>query len=157
MALRVPPISQTRMKLPRYQYFLIVILIESILVDWLLFYNFSEFTRLTVISAITGMFIVVEGILMGLSPMIKVPFMRDIAVVLGIAALLTSVAAFSVATYNTIQFGSLSANSITYYYWDPSVALFLVFVEWYGASIIVPFAPDVNAQVQQIKKTTPNP
>src|SRR5207247_7137298 len=44
----------------RYQYFLIVILVESILVDWLLFYRFSDFTRLAVISAVTGMFIVVE-------------------------------------------------------------------------------------------------
>lgn len=142
-----------KMKLPRYQYILIVILIESILVDWLLFHSFSDFTRLTVISAITGMFIVVEGILLGLSPMIKVPFMRDSAVVIGIAALLTAVAAFSVATYNTIQFGSLSANSITYYYWDPAWVLFLIIVEWYGASVIVPFAPDVKQQVQQIKNS----
>ncbi len=41
----------------RYQHLIIVVLIESILLDWLIFHNFSDFTRLTVISAITGMFI----------------------------------------------------------------------------------------------------
>src|SRR5436309_1729498 len=109
----------------RYQWLIVVILIESILLDFLLFRNFSDFTRLTVISAITGMFITVEGILIGLSPMIKVPFMRDIAVIIGVAALLTAVGAFSVSTYNSIQFGSLSANSITFYYWNPAWVLFL--------------------------------
>ncbi len=137
----------------RYQWFIVIILIESILIDWLIFHNFSDFTRLTVISAITGMFITVEGILIGLSPMIKVPFMRDIAVTIGVAALLTSVGAFSIATYDTIQNGYLSANSVTYYYWNPAWVLFLVLVEWYVLAIIVPFGPDINKQVQEIKKS----
>ncbi len=136
----------------RYQYFIIVILVESILLDWLIFHNFSDFTRLTVISAITGMFITVEGILLGLSPLIKVPFMRDVAIGIGIAALLAAVGAFSVATYDTIQNGYMSANSVTYYYWNPAWVLFLVLVEWYVLAIIVPFGPDINQQVQMIKK-----
>jgi len=138
----------------RYQWFIVVILIESILIDWLIFHNFSDFTRLTVISAITGMFITVEGILIGLSPMIKVPFMRDIAVTIGVAALLTSVGTFSISTYDTIQNGYLSANSVTYFYWNPAWVLFLVLVEWYVLAIIVPFGPDINKQVQEIKKSS---
>jgi hypothetical protein len=137
----------------RYQWFIVIIVIESILIDWLIFHNFSDFTRLTVISAITGMFITVEGILIGLSPMIKVPFMRDIAVTIGVAALLTSVGAFSIATYDSVQNGYLSANSVTYFYWNPAWVLFLVLVEWYVLAIIVPFGPDINKQVQEIKKS----
>src|SRR5712691_333847 len=135
----------------RYQWFIVAILIESILIDWLIFHNFSDFTRLTVISAITGMFITVEGILIGLSPMIKVPFMRDIAVTIGVAALLTAVGAFSIATYGSIQNGYLSSNSITFYYWNPAWVLFLVLVEWYVLAIIVPFQPKIEEQVKQIK------
>jgi hypothetical protein len=99
------------------------------------------------------MFITVEGILIGLSPMIKVPFMRDIAVTIGVAALLTSVGAFSIATYDSVQNGYLSANSVTYFYWNPAWVLFLVLVEWYVLAIIVPFGPDINKQVQEIKKS----
>ncbi len=141
------------MKFPRYQYLIIVILVEGVLVDWLAFHSFSDFTKLTTISAITGMFITVEGILLGLSPLIKIRFMRDIAIAIGIPALLTAVATFSIATYNTNQFGSLSANSITFYYWDPTWTLFLILVEWYGIATIFPFAPDIKEQVQQIKKS----
>jgi len=137
----------------RYQWFIVIIVIESILIDWLIFHNFSDFTRLTVISAITGMFITVEGILIGLSPMIKVPFMRDIAVTIGVAALLTSAGAFSLATYDSVQIGYLSANSVTYFYWNPAWVLFLVLVEWYVLAIIVSFVPDINKQVQEIKKS----
>ncbi len=137
----------------RYQYLIIVVLIEGIIVDWLVFHSFSDFTKLTTISAIAGMFITVEGILLGLSPLIKVRFMRDIAIAIGIPALLTAVAAFSIATYNTNQFGSLSANSITFYYWDPAWVLFLILVEWYGIATIFPFAPQVNEQIKQIKNS----
>ena len=80
--------------------------------------------------------------------------MRDVALGIGIPALLTAVGAFSVATYDTIQNGSLSANSITFYYWNPAWVLFLVLVEWYVAAIIVPFAPDIKEQVQEIKKSS---
>ena len=31
-----------KMKYPRYQYFIVAILIESILLDWLLFHSFSD-------------------------------------------------------------------------------------------------------------------
>jgi ABC-type enterobactin transport system permease subunit len=137
----------------RYQHLIIVVLVESLLLDWLIFRNFSDFTRLTVISAITGMFITVEGILIGLSPMIKVPFMRDVALGIGVPALLTAVGAFSVATYDSIQFGSLSANSITFNYWNPAWILFLVLVEWYVLAIIVPFEPQIKEQVKQIKSS----
>jgi ABC-type enterobactin transport system permease subunit len=130
-----------------------VTLFEGIIVDWLVFHAFSDVTELKTISTITGMFITIEGILLGLSPLIKLRVLRDMAIGIGIPALLTAIATFSVATYNINQFGSLSANSITFYYWDPTWSLFLVLVEFYGIATILPFAPNVKEQLQQIKKT----
>ena len=99
------------------------------------------------ISEISALFITVEGILVGLSPQIRVNYLRDlVAAGIGIPALLTSVAAFSVSTYDTIQLGYLSANSVTYFYFQPAVALFLILVESYALSIVVPFDPTQQKQ-----------
>ena len=72
----------------RYEWLITAVVIESIILDWLIFQQFSEFTRLPVISSISGVFITVEGILIGLSPQIKVNWSRDfVAAGIGVPAL----------------------------------------------------------------------
>src|SRR5207249_3536029 len=116
------------------------------LLAWLIFQQFSEFTRLPVISSISGVFVTVEGILIGLSPQIKVKWSRDfVAAGIGVPALLTSVAAFAVSTYQTVQLSYSSANTTTYLF-QTAVVLFLLLVEFYALAIVVPFAR-LHAQV----------
>ena len=62
----------------RSEYLIIAIVLESIAADFLIFQQFSETTRETVISQISGVFVTIEGVLIGLTPRLKRKWFRDL-------------------------------------------------------------------------------
>jgi hypothetical protein len=91
----------------------------------------------TVIIQIMPIYITVEGVLIGLAPQIKLKWLRDGIAVLGITSMLLAVRTLIVATYQHLQLNQTSVTGTTTSFVLASF-LFLLFVEFYAITILVP-------------------
>jgi len=108
--------------------------------DALILLSFPLFVRDTAISAISGVFVTIEGVLIGLTPQIRYKRLRDFVAFFGLISILASIATFVRSTYETIQLGYLSLDLTTLLF-KFSGGLFLGFVEVYAVAILYPFTP----------------
>jgi hypothetical protein len=92
------------------------------------------------VSQISGVFVTIEGVLLGLTPQIRQKKLRDIIAFWGIVSLLISVGTFAKSTYETIQLGIGSLDTTTLLF-KASGSLFLGFIELYAIAILAPFTP----------------
>lgn len=118
----------------------LAIVVAYVIADALIFGRFDLYVREPVISQISGLFVTVEGVLIGLTPQIKVKRLRNIVALFGITALLVSVGTFGQSTYQAIQLSYLSWLSTSILF-QTNVSLFLGFVEVYAFAILYPFTP----------------
>ncbi len=91
----------------------------------------------TVIIQIVPVYVTVEGVLIGLAPQIKPKWLRDGIAVLGITSMLLAVRTLIVATYQHLQLSQTSVTGTTTSFVLASF-LFLLFVEFYAITILVP-------------------
>jgi hypothetical protein len=93
----------------------------------------------TIIIQIVPVYITVEGVLIGLSPQIKIKWLRDLVAFVGIASLLLSVRTLLVATYQHLQLSQSSLTGTTSGFVTTSL-LFLVLVEVYAFALLIPIS-----------------
>jgi len=97
-----------------------------------------EFVRNTAIAPIVVVYLTVEGFMLALAPQMKNKLYRDLfAVVVGVPAILYSVYAYSVATFQSIQANISSTNVLTSVFQNDSF-LFLFVVELYAIGLLFP-------------------
>ena len=135
-----PRLKRPRLSFEHYESKYLFLIVLYALADTLIFALFSIPTRDTVISQITGVFVTVEGVLIGLIPKVNLKKLRDIEVLFGFVALLVTVGTFAKSTYETIQSGWLSWFPTTLLF-ILSGSLFLGFVELYAFALLYPFTP----------------
>lgn len=108
------------------------LLIFEILVQ----FSFPLFIRNQVIAEVSTLLATIEGVLIGLSPQIRIKWIREwIAVGLGIPALMLSIIAVTVADYQSIQLGTLSQDLESFTF-RADVTLFVLLVEFYAIGIL---------------------
>ena len=135
-----PRLKRPRLSFEHYESKYLFWIVLYVLADALILGQFSIPTSDTVISQITGVFVTVEGVLIGLIPKVNLKKLRDIEVLFGFVALLVTVGTFAKSTYETLQSGWLS--------WLPTTILFIIcgsfflaFVEIYAFALLYPFTP----------------
>jgi hypothetical protein len=131
------------LKLPGFQHhetLYLVYIVGLALADSVILFTMAQFVRETAIAQISGVFVTVEGVLIGLTPQIKYKPLRDLVAFFGIVSLLVSVLTFTKSTYEAIQLGYLSLD-VTTILFKASGALFLGFVELYATAILSPLTP----------------
>ncbi len=121
----------------RYEVAFLVLVVISIIGDWQVISELPPYVLNTVITNVLLVYITVEGILIGLSPQVKLKILRDAISVLGIVSLIVSVRLFLIVTFQALQLGYTSTNVATYQFNSVSV-LFLAFVEFYAIGILLP-------------------
>jgi len=138
--LKRPRLKRPRVRFEHYEAKYLFVIVLYVIADTLILGQFSIPTRDTVISQITGVFVTVEGVLIGLIPKVNLKKLRDIEVLFGFVALLVTVGTFAKSTYETIQSGWLSWFPTTLLF-ILSGSLFLGFVELYAFALLYPFTP----------------
>ena len=126
-----------------YSYELLALMLVALYayLDQRIIQQFSDFTREQVISAISGLFVTVEGVLIGLAPQIRTKWLRTlVGGVIGIPAILSSIGTFATATYQSIQLGYSSFSPTTFQFQISSI-LFFGFIEFYALALLFPFTP----------------
>ena len=111
----------------------------------------------SVIIQIVPVYITVEGVLIGLAPQIKPKWLRDGIAVLGITSMLLAVRTIIIATYQHLQLSQTSVTGTTTSFVFASF-LFLLFVEFYAITILVPvnksLKPDSTIKSEPLKTET---
>jgi hypothetical protein len=98
--------------------------------------SFPQFIRDQVIAEVSTLLATVEGVLIALSPQIRIKNIRDwVAVGLGIPALMLSIISVTIADYQSIQLGYLSQDLASYTF-RADVTLFVLLVELYAIGIL---------------------
>ena len=138
LKLRKPKLPKLRFEHYESSYLTWIVLFS--VADGLIIALFSLYTRDLAVSQISGVFVTVEGVLLGLTPQIIYKKLRDIVAFIGIISLLVSVGTFAKSTYETIQLGISSLDTTTLLF-KVSGSLFLGFVELYAIAILAPFTP----------------
>jgi len=138
LKLRKPKLSSLRFEHYESSYLTWIVLFA--VADGLIIALFSLYTKDLAVSQISGVFVTVEGVLLGLTPQISYKKVRDIVAFIGIISLLVSVGTFAKSTYETIQLGISSLDTTTLLF-KVSGSLFLGFVELYAVAILAPFTP----------------
>lgn len=139
-------LSSIRQKLRLYgkirELWLLTLVVAYVLADWWILVQFPPVIRNEVIASVTGIYIGVEGVLIGLAPQIKTKQLRDaVATLLGIPGLLLAVGTFTRSTFETVQLGYLSFLPTTLLFHLAS-AFFLGLVEAYAIAILFPIRRD---------------
>ena len=114
--------------------------IGFVVVDALFFGTLPIYIREPVISQISGVFLTIEGVLIGLTLQIKNKKLSNIIAYIGILAILVAVATFAKSTYEEIQLGWLSYFPTSLLF-QATASLFLGFIELYALAILYPFTP----------------
>ena len=138
MKLSKPKLS--RLKFEHYESNYLTWIVLFAVADALIFIQFSLYTREMAVSQISGVFVTIEGVLLGLTPQIRPKKIRDLVAFWGIVSLLISVGTFVKSTYETIQLGYGSLDTTTLLF-KASGSLFLGFIELYAFAILAPFTP----------------
>jgi len=120
-------------------FFLVVILIIG---DYQIIQQLPEFVLNSVITTVLLVYVTVEGILVGLTSQIKLKFLKDCVMTVGIAALLYAVYLFMIVTYQTLQLHYTSTNVATAQFNYASV-LFLFFIELFAIGALLPPAEKI--------------
>jgi hypothetical protein len=99
-------------------------------------FSFPQFIRNQVIAEVSTLLATIEGVLIALSPQIRIKWIREwVAVGLGIPALMLSIIAVTVADFQSIQLGYLSQDLESYTF-RADVTLFVLLVELYAIGIL---------------------
>ena len=138
MKLRKPKLS--RLAFEHYETSYLTWIVIFAIGDALILTQFSLYTRDLAVSQISGVFVTIEGVLLGLTPQIRQKKLRDIVAFWGMVSLLISVGTFAKSTYETIQLGIGSLDTTTLLF-KVSGSLFLGFIELYAIAILAPFTP----------------
>ena len=121
----------------RHEAYLLYLALTYLLVfEILVQFSFPLFIRDQVISEVSTLLAAIEGVLIALSPQIRIKNIRDwVAVGLGISALMLSVISVTIADYQSIQLGYLSQDLASYTF-RADVTLFVLLVQFYAIGIL---------------------
>jgi len=120
----------------RESYLLYLALAYLLVFEILVQFALPQFIRDQVIAEVGTLIATIEGVLLALSPQIRIKNIRDwVAVGLGIPAIMLSVMAVTIADYQSIQLGYLSQDLESYTF-RADVTLFVLLVELYAVGIL---------------------
>jgi hypothetical protein len=99
-------------------------------------YELNYFINERVIFEVGSLLVAVEGVLVALSPQIRIKSIRDwVAVGVGVPALMLTIISVTVASYQSIQLGYLSQDFSSYLF-RASTFLFVLLVELYSIGVL---------------------
>ena len=120
----------------REAYLLYLALAYLLVFEIIVQFSFPQFIRNQVIAEVSTLLATIEGVLIALSPQIKIKRIREwVAVGLGIPALMLSIISVTVADYQSIQLGILSQD-VESYTFRADVTLFVLLIEFYAIGIL---------------------